>query len=63
MCIKFILLSRFAFTSFFLREGLDISDYSGLAIRYDAQGAVRRVARVQAFLPQSQTSPRKTTRK
>lgn len=46
-----------------LREGLNVHDYTGLAIRYDSQGAVRRVARVQAFLPQSQSSPRKTTRK
>lgn len=46
-----------------LREGLSDHDYTGLAIRYDAQGAVRRVARVQAFSSQSQSSPRKTTRK
>lgn len=46
-----------------LREGLSVRDYSGLAIRYDSQGAVRRVARVQAFSSQSQSSPRKTTRK
>ncbi len=46
-----------------LHEGLSVRDYTGLAIRYDAQGAVRRVARVQTFLPQSQSSPRNTTRK
>lgn len=48
-----------------LREGLSDRDYTGFAIRYDAQGAVRRVARVQTFLSQiqSQSSPRKTTRK
>lgn len=48
-----------------LREGLNVHDYTGLAIRYDAQGAVRRVARVQAFSSQiqPQSSPRKTTRK
>jgi hypothetical protein len=44
-----------------LREGLDKSDYTGLAIRYDAQGAVRRVVRVHAFSPQ--ISPRNKTRK
>lgn len=48
-----------------LREGLGDRDHTGFAVRYEGQGAVRRVARVHAFSPHtpSQPSPRKTTRK
>jgi hypothetical protein len=47
-----------------LREGLGDRDYTAFAVRYEGQGAVRRVVRAQAYAPHTppQTSQRSKTR-